>query len=253
MICSAITAGLPVTIQCSPPLFGLAGALAYRTACRAALETLRTQVETGPRAAAGHRPPGRRGRPPGQRTAHREEGGRPLCRRFGLAAAETPAAAKALEARLDDETDEEVRDQILLALDNVWESQGKKITRKQIDQRIEPTAGKLDKPVAVWIDEKRLPPLCFAKGGERLKPQAVRYLLYRQSRAREMQPDVECKPLYALIDRKTSGDFALSVLQMYFGSKMAAEDRWALAVAALLGDDRVVAVLLQQIRTWVDG
>ena len=28
---------------------------------------------------------------------------------------------------------------------------------------------------------------------------------------------------------------------------------WALAVAALLGDDRVVAVLLQQIRTWVDG
>ena len=170
-----------------------------------------------------------------------------------LAAAQTPAAAKALEVRLDDESDEEVRDQILLALDKVWQSQGKKITRKQIDQRIERTADKLAKPPAAWIDETRLPPLCFAKGGEKLKPQAVRYLLYRQSRAREMQPDVECKPLYALLDRKTSGDFALAVLQMYFGGKMAAEDRWALAVAALLGDDRVVAVLLQQIRTWVDG
>ncbi len=170
-----------------------------------------------------------------------------------LAAAQTPAAADALEGRLDDETDEEVRDQILLALDKVWQSQGKKITRKQIDQRIDRTADKLAKPAAAWIDEQRLPPLAFAKGGEKLKPQAVRYLLYRQSRAREMQPDVECKPLYALIDRKTSGDFALAVLRMYFGGKMAAEDRWALAVAGLLGDDRVVAVLLQQIRAWVDG
>jgi hypothetical protein len=43
-----------------------------------------------------------------------------------LAIAETPAAANALEARVDDETDEEVRDQILLALEQVWEAQGKR-------------------------------------------------------------------------------------------------------------------------------
>ena len=170
-----------------------------------------------------------------------------------LAVAATPAAAKALEARLDDESDEEVRDQILLSLDQVWEAQGKKITRKQIDQRIARTAEKLEKPVADWIDEKKLPPLCFAKGGEKLKPQTVRYLLYRQSRAREMRPDIECKPLYALIDRKTSGDFALAVLQIFLGSKMAAEDRWALAIAGILGDDRIVAVLMNQIRVWVDA
>ena len=170
-----------------------------------------------------------------------------------LAAAETPAASKALEDRLDDETDEEVRDQILLALDQVWEAQGKKITRKQIDQRIARTAEKLEKPVADWIDEKKLPALCFAKGSENLKPQAVRYVLYRQSRAREMQPDIECKPLYALIDRKSSGDFSLAVLRMFLGSRMAAEDRWAMALAALLGDDRVVSVLMAQIRTWVDA
>jgi hypothetical protein len=170
-----------------------------------------------------------------------------------LAVAETPAAAQALEARLDDETDEEVRDQILLALDQVWEAQGKKITRKQIDQRIARTAEKLEKPVTDWIDEKKLPPLCFAKGREKLKPQAVRYLLYRQSRAREMKPDIECKPLYALLDCKTSGDFAMAVLRMFLGSKMAAEDRWALALAGILGDDRIVPALMGQIRVWVDA
>ena len=169
-----------------------------------------------------------------------------------LAVAETPAASKALEGRFDDETDEEVRDQILLALDQVWEAQGKKITRKQIDRRIARTSGKLEKPVADWIDEKKLPSLCLAKGGEKLKPQAIRYLLYRQSRAREMRPDIEGKPLYALIDRKTSGDFALAVLRMFLGSKMAAEDRWALALAGILGDDRVVTVLMNQIRDWVE-
>jgi len=170
-----------------------------------------------------------------------------------LTAAQTPAAAKALEARLDEETDEEVRDQILLALDQVWEAQGKRITRKQIDQRIARTAERLEKPVADWIDEKKLPPLRFAKGGEKLKPQAVRYLLYRQSRAREMQPDIECKPLYALIDRKTSSDFGLAVLRMFLGSRMAAEDRWALALAGILGDDRLVPSLMDQIRTWVEA
>ena len=170
-----------------------------------------------------------------------------------LTAAQTPAAAKAMESRLDEETDEEVRDQILLALDQVWEAQGKKITRKQIDQRIGRTAERLDNPVAEWIDEKKLPPLRLAKGSEKLKPQAVRYLLYRQSRAREMRPDIECKPLYALIDRKTSGDFALAVVRGFLGSQMAAEDRWALALAGILGDDRVVPVLMNQIRTWVDA
>jgi hypothetical protein len=170
-----------------------------------------------------------------------------------LAAAQTPVAAQALEARLDDETDEEVRDQILLALDQVWEAQGKKITRKQIDQRIARAAEKLQKPVVDWIDEKKLPALCFAKDGENLKPETVRYLLYRQMRVREIRPDIECKPLYALIDCKTSGDFALAVLQSFLASKMRAEDRWALALAGILGDDRIVAMLMNQIRVWVDA
>ncbi len=171
-----------------------------------------------------------------------------------LGASELPAGVKALEARLDDESDEEVRDQMLLALEQSWEKQGRKITRAEIERRIERTADKLKEPVAKWISEKKLPELHFAgKKGEKLSPQAVRYLLYRQSRAKEMRADVEAKPLYALIDRKTSGDFALVLLQQFLASPQVAEDRWALAVAGLLGDDRCVNVLMQQIRKWVDS
>jgi hypothetical protein len=171
-----------------------------------------------------------------------------------LANAEMPTATAALEARVDEETDEEVRDQILLALEQVWDKQGKKLTRAEIDQRIERTAAKLREPVADWLDEKKLPPLHFAgKTPEELTPQQVRYLLYRQSRAKEMRADVEAKPLFALIERKTSGEFGIQVLQSYFASPMEADDRWALSLAALLGDDRCVPALMQQIRKWVDS
>jgi hypothetical protein len=171
-----------------------------------------------------------------------------------LAIAESPMAAKALEARVDDETDEEVRDQILLALEQVWEAQGKKISRAQIDRRIERAQDNLQTPIAKWLNEKKLPPLAFAgKPAGKLAPQAVRYLLYRQSRAKNIRADVEAKPLFAMIDRKTSGEFALKVLEMFCGSDMAAEDRWALTVAGLLGDDRIVPPLMQQIRKWIDN
>ncbi len=170
-----------------------------------------------------------------------------------LDSVQTAAAAETLEARLDSEGDEKVRDQILLALDNVWQSQGRKFTQKQIEQWIDRTADKLASRAAPWIDEAKLPPLAFAQGGQKLDLRTMRYMLYRQSRAPGMRPDVECKPLYRLIDRKTSGDFALALLRMYLGRKQISGGRWAMAIAGILGDDRMVPVLVQQIRTWVAG
>src|SRR5262249_34866984 len=157
----------------------------------------------------------------------------------------------ALQARLDQEGDEEIRDQILLALERVWESQGRRISREEIEERIERTRNKLAAPPTAWLVEKKLPALRYVGGeAKQVSPETVRYLLYRQSRSREMRPDVEAKPLYALIDRSKSGEFAITLLQQFLAGEMAAEDRWALAVAALLGDDRIVPVLMQQIKHW---
>ncbi len=171
-----------------------------------------------------------------------------------LADVQSPAAAAALEARLDAETDEEVRDQILLALEQVWESQGRAIGRADIDGRIERVRDKLKAAIVPWLADEKLPPLDYrGEPRAKLSREAVRYLLYRQSRTKQMRADVEAKPLFALIDRQTSGDFGLAVLRMFCSGPMAAEDRWALVVAGLLGDDRVVPLLMQQIRTWVDN
>jgi Domain of unknown function (DUF4132) len=88
------------------------------------------------------------------------------------------------------------------------------------------------------------------RDGRPLGPEATRYLLYRQSRAREIRADIEASPLYALIDRRTSGDFALEVLRRFVTSGADAKDRWALALAGLLGDDRLVPILNQVVQTW---
>ena len=56
-----------------------------------------------------------------------------------------------------------------------------------------------------------------------------------------------------MIDRKTGGDLAIDILKGFFASKVDASDRWALALAALLGDDRIVPILAQQIRQWADS
>lgn len=183
------------------------------------------------------------------------EQGKPDSRRAAvtiLTTANTPPALKVLEKRLDEEDDDDVRDAILLGLESAWAASGRKVTRKDVEARIERAAGKLKAPPAAWIKEDKLPPLKYQKGGP-LGKEAVRYLLYRQSRAKEIRPDVEAKPLYALIDRDTSGNFALEILKGFLGSKMEPGDRWALTVAGLLGDDRVVPLLNQQIRQWVDS
>ncbi len=161
-------------------------------------------------------------------------------------------ALELLERHVDDETDEDVRDAILLALEAAWAASGRKVTRNEIEARIARTAAKLKELPAGWIDAAKLPALKF-KDGKPLGDDAVRYLLYRQSRAREMRPDVEAKPLYGMIDRNTSGDFAVEILKGFLASKADAGDRWALAVASLLGDDRVVPILNQQIRQWADS
>ena len=86
-----------------------------------------------------------------------------------------------------------------------------------------------------------------------LGPETTRFLLYRQSRAREIRPDVEARPLYGLIDRPTSGDFALELFKQFAATKADAADRWVLTVAGMLGDDRIVPTLSTLIQQWGDS
>lgn len=164
----------------------------------------------------------------------------------------TGLAVELLEARVEAESNDDVRDQILQGLEQTWESQGRKVTRQDVAGRVARAAGKLGEAVAPWLAEDRLPPLRWT-GGSALTVQEVRYLLYRQSRAKAMVADTEARSVYRLIDRSTSGDFAFAVLAAFLASGADAKDRWAMTVAGLLGDDRLVPVLVNRIRDWVDA
>jgi hypothetical protein len=169
-----------------------------------------------------------------------------------LATLNTPEALDALERRLEVEDDENVRDGLLLSLQEAWAKAGRRFGRADVDKRVSRVADKLTTPPASWINEAKLPGLRDA-GGRALSRDEVRYLLYRQSRAKEMAADVEVAPLLALLDRKTTGDFALALLNGFLASGADAGDRWVLALAGLIGDDRIVPVLSRQIREWADN
>ena len=99
---------------------------------------------------------------------------------------------------------------MLVAVEAARARSGRKITRKEVEARVARCADKLHTLPVQWIKEARLPALKF-EDGKPLGKEAVRYILYRQSRAREMRADIEAKPLYAMIDRKSSGDFAIEI------------------------------------------
>jgi hypothetical protein len=162
-------------------------------------------------------------------------------------------AEAALEARADVEENDDVRDAILLAVQEARERRGIKPTRADIELRIKKAESKAKNP-AKWLDIDRLPKLKWKDGGGgALSPGQVTYLLFRQSRAKEIVADVEAKPLYDQIDPDSGGEFARAVLQAFLASKQEAGDRWALAVAGLLGDDRVVPLFVKSIREWVES
>lgn len=168
-----------------------------------------------------------------------------------LAGLNTPEASQHVEQRLAVETDEDVRDAMLMAIESANGGKGYPLTPEELAGRMDRVKSKLGKPVVAWLSEKALPPL-RTTDGRPLSPEAVRYLLYRQSRVKEMRADIEAKGLYERLDRKSGADFALAVLHAFLASKQDADDRWALALAGLLGDDRVVPLLATVIREWAE-
>ncbi len=168
-----------------------------------------------------------------------------------LKAVGTEAAITLLKARLEEEEDDDVRDAILLAIEKL-PGGSTASNPSELRQRIKKTLQKAGGPPVAWLDPKKLPS-CKLNNGTKLSSDWLTYLLCRQSRVKEMRADIEAKPLYAQIDRKTSGELALAVAGAFFGSKAEADDRWAMAFAALVGDDRLVPVFAHQIKDWADG
>ncbi len=168
-----------------------------------------------------------------------------------LAVAATPAALAALEQRLDAEEDEGVRDAIYRALAEGWRAAGRAFTHADVEARIARAEPRLAQPPARWVEVATLHRPRDADGRE-LTERELRYLLFRQSRAKEMAADVEAAPLLARV-RGGGGDLAIELFRQFVASGADAGDRWAMALCALVGDDRLVPVLARQVREWADA
>jgi len=168
-----------------------------------------------------------------------------------LEAIGSPEAEALLEKRLDVEEIDEVRDRILSILQAGRRARGHKLTRVEVEANIERAKNKIKWPVATWINDDTLPGLRYTDGSE-IPTITRQYLLSRQASVKEVAPCLELLPLYELIDRKTSGEFALALWSGFAGAADT-KQRWVLTVIGMLGDDRLVRIINTQINKWVDA
>jgi hypothetical protein len=150
-------------------------------------------------------------------------------------------AAKTLDALLQKEPGDDVRDLI------VAQRYGNetKLTAAELAKRVgwAKARGKLDKPVAKWVDEKKLGAIVF-KGGKKADVDTIRFLLHRQTRLADIGPEAEVRGAYALIDREKSAAFASKLLAGAIkNGGVSAKNRFALSVVGLVGNDDVIETL----------
>jgi hypothetical protein len=169
-----------------------------------------------------------------------------------LAKLGTPAAIDVLLERLGREENDDVRDEAAKAIRAAGvgiDEIVKRLGPVSLEQLREKAAAVKQMPVQ-WLEYDELPEMRMLDG-DVFDRSLARYLLYRQARQREPIPDPEAAPVYALIDRKTSGDFAMHVLDGFL-SGATNDAAWAMIVAGILGDNRVITTLTAKVRGWAD-
>ncbi len=145
-----------------------------------------------------------------------------------------PEAKKLQEQILEDEKSDDARDLVAKS----FFGGDTKCDKKEAERRVQSAKarGKLDKPIAKWLDEKKLPKIA--------DPAWLRFLFYRQTRQTEIAIDPEARGVFDLIDKKKSGDFAKKLLDLVVkNGGLAAKNRFALALVGTFADAKVVPAI----------
>jgi hypothetical protein len=162
----------------------------------------------------------------------------------------TKTAKAAVQNALDIETNEVVRDLLLEAGSTEINLA---VSFRFIEDMISAAGrrGRLSKPLETWLEEDQLPPLSRIDGTI-LHKDWIRFLFYRMSRTKTMQPDPEARYILQVIDVKKSSSFALALIDRYTQHDSKAELKWILTLAALLGNEGIVDKLRAAINKWID-
>jgi hypothetical protein len=169
-----------------------------------------------------------------------------------LSLVRTDRAQTLLMNALDAEKNDDARDLILNGLTGLLPTPA---TVDELTAMIQKAAkrGKLDAPAAPYLLEKNLPLLHWKTSGEPLDATAVRFLLYRQNRSKDIRPDLEARPMYDLIDRQRSAPFARAVLKAYFEGGADPKLKGCLTIGAMLGSDDEIDLLKTKVSQWADA
>lgn len=162
----------------------------------------------------------------------------------------TPAAVAAVNRVLQRETNDNARDILLSVLASSLQDQhGIAFTQEVIEGA--KRRRKLTKPQEPWLEETRLAPLYY-KNGEILSADDVRFLLYRMSRVKGMRSDIEARLLLNHVDKKRAADFAKQLLLLFIDNGMKSEQKYLLALSALLGNEELVDKIRAITNNWIE-
>jgi hypothetical protein len=163
----------------------------------------------------------------------------------------TPTALAAMAEALDKESNDNARD---ILLETLADSLPEHTDKPYVDALIAAAAsrGKLNKPSPALPDESVLPEL-FYTTGEMLDTPAIRFLLYRMSRCKAINSDIEARYLIRLIDKTRSAPFAAILLKIFLDKEAPAEEKYLMLTAALLGNEDTAASIRRLIDSWIEN
>ena len=110
-------------------------------------------------------------------------------------------------------------------------------------------AKRLPKSAGDWLVIEDLPKL-FAQDGSVFSEKVIIELICVQAKHKTISPAPDNLVLFGLIDNDKSGDFALALYQQWLVSSSDAKDKWALTLAGMLGDLRILPALTDPLQGW---
>jgi uncharacterized protein (DUF2267 family) len=169
-----------------------------------------------------------------------------------------PSSIDPLRAALETESADAVRAALHQALKacggttDPVEPAGASLENFDLDSFLTRNSKGLKPPSCPWLDITTLPPLTGTDGSI-LTELALTLLITKQSKHKTLDAAPDILPLLAHIEREKSAPFAAALVEGFLNSPQAAADRWALTLGGLLGDNRIITLLLPRINDWCEN
>jgi len=158
------------------------------------------------------------------------------------------AAIKPLQKALTKEKSQKVITAIETALSKLGAPViSEDISTEDLLQQIE-SDKKIKLPKAPWLDLSKIPLLTGE--GKPLSEKALTFLIQKQSKHKTIDAAPAIGSVLELLDHEKNTTSALILLNQWLASGQEAKDRWALTLAGLLGDNRMILALEPRIDPW---